>query len=308
MRNVPGNMLDVDTSFPDIRGKDQDRINQEMLDHLYMLQEQLRYTLANLGQENFNDASFRDIQEIIRKPVYARIENDEGKLLELSTQAEGLIVRAKDLEGNLSTLSQTVYGMRLEVSNSGSRSTISLTANGTEISSANIVITGFVTFSSLSGSGTTTINGDNIVTGTIRAIDIEGCNFTTILKADGTISGRMNFCYLNENNLAGGMRLDNQGAGTSYEGKYRLYLYTAETAGQAFNLKIESAARLSMEAVGYMYISGDSTVAIESARDLRLGGDVYINGEPLSDAISGAMSETISALNARISALENSNG
>ena len=51
-------------------------------------------------------------------------------------------------------------------------SRISLNANGTEISSADVRINGMVTFSDLSGTGTTEINGANIMTGTISADSI----------------------------------------------------------------------------------------------------------------------------------------
>ena len=54
---------------------------------------------------------------------------------------------------------------------SGKSTTLSLTADGARISSANIVLKGAVSFEDLSGSGTTTINGSNITTGTIANAD-----------------------------------------------------------------------------------------------------------------------------------------
>ena len=54
---------------------------------------------------------------------------------------------------------------------SGKSTTLSLTADGARISSANIVLKGAVSFEDLSGSGTTTINGSNITTGAIANAD-----------------------------------------------------------------------------------------------------------------------------------------
>ena len=50
----------------------------------------------------------------------------------------------------------------------GKASTLTLTAEGAKISSANIVMRGAVSFEDLSGAGRTTINGANVTTGIIR--------------------------------------------------------------------------------------------------------------------------------------------
>ena len=55
----------------------------------------------------------------------------------------------------------------LSVKNNGTSSVLTLSYDGTTLSSQNVEITGFVTFSSLSTSGQSTINGGNITTGTI---------------------------------------------------------------------------------------------------------------------------------------------
>ena len=51
----------------------------------------------------------------------------------------------------------------------GKASTLTLTADGAKISSANIVMKGAVSFEDLSGTGRTIINGSNIVTGNVKA-------------------------------------------------------------------------------------------------------------------------------------------
>lgn len=67
-------------------------------------------------------------------------------------------------------IKQTVSGIKLTASTSGTSSTIKLTAGGTEITSAQINLSGVVTFSDLStwNQDKTIINGGNITTGQIH--------------------------------------------------------------------------------------------------------------------------------------------
>lgn len=300
---MPANILDVDTSFPEIRGKRQDEINREVLDHLFLLQEQLRYTLANLGQENFNETELDGIVTMIQEPVYMRLKDDEGNLAALSVTADGLLGSVSDLNGNITALTATVMGMRLEVSNGYSSATVTLTANGTAISSEVISFTGLVTFEALAGSGTTTINGDNIKTGTVKAIDIEGCEFTTVLRADGSISGRLNFSYLDAQDVAGGIRLDDQGAGTENEGKYRLFIYTGTVNGETFHLKLAPAGKLSIETRELIYIWSGTLINLTGETEVTgnltvsggaaIQGSVTVNGRPLETVIADVVEEKL---------------
>jgi len=104
---------------------------------------------------------------------------------------DGLKITAADLAGGIASLELTVDGLRTEVSGkldgdeaqtlidqslqgislsastSGTTSTLTLKAGDVTLSSANITFTGFVTFADLSSTGKTTINGGNITTGKI---------------------------------------------------------------------------------------------------------------------------------------------
>ena len=66
-----------------------------------------------------------------------------------------------------SAIEQSAKKISLSVKNNGTSSVLTLSYDGTTLSSQNVEITGFVTFSSLSTSGQSTINGGNITTGTI---------------------------------------------------------------------------------------------------------------------------------------------
>ena len=216
---MPGSILNADTGFPYL---EEEHTDGEKIDkiqsYLYMLLEQLRYTLGNLGTENFNEAGLSEIKDMITEPVYARLEDDEGRISQLVIDAQGLGTRVSDAEGNISSLvqtsnamqsrisdaegnistltqtsqslssqissldgtvteiEQTVGGITLEASNGEKKSTLSLMANGVELSSTVIKFTGDVVFASDLSDGTTSINGGCIDTGTIDAdfIDLHG--------------------------------------------------------------------------------------------------------------------------------------
>ena len=173
--------------------------------------------------------------------------------------------------------------MTLSVTNGSSSSTIRLLANGVQLSSQSISFSGMVSFTDLSTSGWTTINGDNITTGTIEAIDIYGCTiegstFKSVLKANGTVGGEIEFCYLNTNYVAGGIRLDDQGAGTEYERTYRMFIYTNYVQGVGFAMKLQSASGISVEADENVFLYAGTRMTIRGDSGIYLTGDVYVNG------------------------------
>lgn len=331
---MPSNLLNADTSFPQFTEGQSDKEKIEKItSYLFMLLEQLRYSLSNLDKENFNDAGFDEIVDIITEPVYIQLADDEQRITALQVTAQGLSTRISDAEGNItaltatstsltsritsaegsistlqqtatsltsrisdaegniSTLSQTVNGMTLSVSNGSSSSTIRLMANGVQLSSQSIYFSGMVTFTDLSTSGWTTINGDNITTGTIEAIDIYGCNiegstFRSILQANGSIGGEIEMCYLSTSYVAGGIRLDDQGAGTEYERQYRMFIYTDTILGVPFCLKIHSANGMSIDSDEIIAILAEGNITIRGP-EIRLFGDVYYNGTLLDTLLSG---------------------
>lgn len=322
---MPSNLLNADTSFPQFTQKtsDSEKIEQ-ITSYLFMLLEQLRYSLANLDKDNFNDAGLNEIGKIITDPVYVRLEGAEGGIHELNVTAQLLSSRIQDAEGNVSqlqqtartlasriadtegnvsslqqtaqslssrisdaegsvsTLTQTVHGMRLSVVNGDSSSTITLTANGAAISSQNIRFTGMVTYEGLSG-GTTTINGACIKTGTISAVNIssctiEGCTFRSVMQGYGSYGGEIQFCYLYPSWVAGGIRLDDQGAGTSSEARYRMFLYTNYIAGIGFAMKLQSAGGMSLTSQSDFYLSSGTSVQVQGPTGIELYGPVRIQG------------------------------
>lgn len=302
---MPSNLLTADTTFPTLtQEQSTDEKFEKITSYLYMLLEQLRYSMGNLDKENFNDAGLEEIANIITEPVYVQLKDDEANIAALTVTAAGLgtrlsdaegnitqltatttslTSRISDAEGNISSLTQTVNGMTLSVTNGSSSSTIRLLANGVQLSSQSISFSGMVSFADLSTSGWTTINGDNITTGTIEAIDIYGCTiegstFKSVLKANGSVGGEIEFCYLNTNYVAGGIRLDDQGAGTEYERTYRMFIYTNYVQGVGFAMKLQSASGISMEADENVFLYAGTRMTIRGDSGIYLTGDVYVNG------------------------------
>lgn len=282
---MPGNILSTDSNFPNLSDMQSDSEKIRVIqNYLYMLLEQLRYTMANLGVENFNETEFNNIANIITEPVYVQLKNAEGDIAALQLQAEGLTLRLQDAEGNITSLTATVNGMRLEVKNGEASSTISLTANRASISSQVIKFSGMVTFTDLEDSGSTTINGDNITTGTISAIDIDGCYITgsifqSVLSSGGRIGGEIEMCYIDDTIVAGGIRLDDRGAGTETERSHRMFIYTESAFGIDFALKLQAASGISLDAAENIAILAGTVATIRADR-INLNGDVYINGDP----------------------------
>lgn len=326
---MPSNILTTDTSFPQLTEEQStDEKFGVITNYLYMLLEQLRYSMANLGRENFNDTEFDNIANIITEPVYVQLESVEGDVASLQitaesltsriTDAEGnisvlqqtsnsLLIRVSDAEGNIaslqltaqslssritdaegniSSLTQTVNSITLSVTNGETSSTIRLLMNGIIMSSKTIQFSGMVTFSDLEGSGTTVINGDNIQTGTISAIDIYGCTiegsvFRSVLDYNGDVGGEIQFYYLNNYYLAGGVRLDDQGAGTQYENRYRMFVYTESVGGVNFAMKLQAAGGVSIEAGENIYIEAGTRLTIRAYSAITITGDggIDLNGD-----------------------------
>lgn len=220
-----------------------------------------------------------------------RVSNTEGNVTTLQQTASSLSSKVSTLEGDYTSISQTVNGLTLTASNGTSSSTLRLMSNGVQLSSAAISFSGMVTFTDLSSNGSTVINGGNISTGIIKAIDIEGVNisgsyisgstFETILSS--STGGEIKCYYLSnvsESYLAGGLRLDDQGAGTGSDARYRLFLYTQNALGVAFTLKLLSAGSMSLESGQDMYLNAVGTISI-NATNVNLIGNVRVNGTPI---------------------------
>lgn len=149
---MPGNLLNVDANFPQFTGGESTAEKIErIMSYLFMLQEQLRYTLANLGYENFNVNSLEEMSHLITQPFLVRLEDAEGNITTLQATTDGLTARVEDAEGNVTEVMQTASELSSRVSNlSGQVSVVTQTVDGLGITTEG---------------STTSISGEGVVLG-----------------------------------------------------------------------------------------------------------------------------------------------
>ena len=150
----------------------------------------------------------RDATTAVNRQKYTNLQ---GKLLEISASVDGLKVTAKDLTGQYTELSQTVDSITLTAETDGDTSKLVLSANGIELSSANITFDGMVTYKALSTPGATVINGSNVFTGKVGS---EAGNTVYDLDAGTIRTGRSNSNRVNIDDRGINWYIEN--GGTSY--------------------------------------------------------------------------------------------
>jgi hypothetical protein len=128
---VPTTFQLVETTFPNGEGKDtQEQING-VYDYLFVLLEQLRYTLFNLDGSNINQNALSEFIKDISEPIYAKIADTDENVNEISITAKGLDARLSDAEGNITQLGVTAQGLQASISSlDGSVTNLTADVNG----------------------------------------------------------------------------------------------------------------------------------------------------------------------------------
>lgn len=129
---MPSNWLYIDTNFPSFTQKENvnDKV-ETMQDYLFMLVEQLRYTLHNLDLSNMNKTAADEFVKQITDPIYGEIKDAEGNITQVALVAKGLAARIGDAEGNITQLQATAKGLQASVSNlNGSVTNLTADVNG----------------------------------------------------------------------------------------------------------------------------------------------------------------------------------
>lgn len=122
--------------------------------------------------------------------TYEDLEEQTNSKFEQTADAiEAEVINRQNADSEMSTkISQTAHSVSISASGSGNTAGITIALydeNGNLIDTektANITITGFVSFWDLANAGSTTINGDNITTGTIRGTNSEFTNVKFLEK------------------------------------------------------------------------------------------------------------------------------
>ena len=132
---MPSNWLYIDTNFPSFTQKESANDKIETLqDYLFMLVEQLRYTLHNLDLSNMNKAAADGFVKTITEPIYGEIADAEGNITQIALVAVGLAGRIGDAEGNITQLQATAQGLSASIANlNGSVTNLTADVNGLRV-------------------------------------------------------------------------------------------------------------------------------------------------------------------------------
>lgn len=229
--------------------------------YVYSLQEALRYTLGNLGEDNFNETELSNIQE----PVFAALKKTDETLGELYTQLslteeglqlqitqnktnitsitasyDGLETRVADAEGNISSVKQSVDG--LEITTEGKKSYIS----GDKVKSGTIV-------------GSTVQAFGDWLGGRSSAVEV----YDADPDAGGNLIGGISYQYVEEDRYMGD----------------KLYIVTESYGVHSPSIKVEAAGNVSIEALTELiYMEAPEYITLSAPRiNLRVTDGVYIN-------------------------------
>ena len=128
-----------------------------------------KYQSPVIADINWQLAETRSLISKTSKEILLQVENElEGLSSSFSVQLQQIQSQVTGLDGQISTITQKVDNITLDVTNGSTSSSISLSVGGVVVSSQNIQMNGLVTFTGLAN-GTTTIDGSCIKTGTIEA-------------------------------------------------------------------------------------------------------------------------------------------
>ena len=253
-------------------------------DRVFMLLEQLKYLLANLGEDNFNETELKKITE----PIYAQITDVEGKLAELVLNAEGLELSISDLAQGISQLRLTSQGLALSVSGiTQGMTSLSLSVSGLASSVSNLdgkVSTVKQTVDGLqitTEGGTSYISGDHIRSGTIEGVTIvsngRGANDGDVIVEDGKLvvqsGGGIPVAQLQYDYDNGRVVLGSD------------YFYPLKiVSGSDMAIDASSNRTIYIGTVGQQRIMLGNSVNRSST--VEIYGNIYINGESLASYIA----------------------
>ena len=241
--------------IPDISGADTAASLAKIRNYLFLLREQLDHVLGNIGVENLNEQSVKELKAVITSDIAARIADDEDRLTALELTARGLSLSVRDSEGKVSSIDLTSGALDLDE----------------------------LVFSLLREGGATVIDGGNITTGTISAVDIEGVRINgSVFTSEGEDSllrldaARVAFLNAAGNVPYGGLYSDRFGD---------LYLYT--DSGVALAVASDGDLRLTAKADHTINVGTEAGQCSEIVLgngdgDIRINGRLWVNGVAFS--------------------------
>ena len=244
----------VETTFPNGEGKDtQEQING-VYDYLFVLLEQLRYTLFNLDGSNINQNALSEFIKNISEPIYAKIEDTDKNVNEISITAKGLDARLSDAEGNITQLYTTAKGLQVSVSNlDGAITNIKTDVNGIRATvRTKIDATQAQSIFDQSAQGFTlaATSGEN---GTVFKLNYNGAQIASTGSVDLYVDAVNIYGTLTATEIEGDRITVRNDEGRRCGDIYTEYASTAD-----YKMTLESKARELNATSGNLYLSGNN--------------------------------------------------
>lgn len=220
---MPSNWLYIDTNFPTFTGEeDTEEKVTTIQNYMFMLVEQLRYSLHNLDLSNMNKTAVDRYETSLTEPIYARIEDGEENVAELALTAAGLALRLNDAEGNITSLTATAEGLSMQISDAeddiiqlgitsqglatqisnaqGQISTLQQTVDGFAISASNGSSSSYLY---LTSNGFIVSSARITFSGMVTFLDLSSSGATTI-NGDNIVTGTISAITMQGNEIIGG--------------------------------------------------------------------------------------------------------
>lgn len=273
---MPSNWLYIDTNFPSFTQKESDGEKIEtMQDYLFMLVEQLRYTLRNLDLSNMNKTAADGFVKTITQPIYAEIKNAEGSITQLGVTADGLAARIGDAEGNITQLQATAKGLSASVSNlNGSVTNLTADVNGIRAQvSGKIGASEAQTLidQSLDGITLSATSGES---GTIFKLMYDGAVLASTGSVDLYVDAVNIYGTLTAMEIEGDRITVRNDAGRRCGDIYTEYASTAD-----YKMTLESKAIEINATKGDLYLSGERSALDLGYDQISCQGDFYPNSD-----------------------------
>lgn len=244
----------VETTFPNGEGKDtQEQING-VYDYLFVLLEQLRYTLFNLDGSNINQNALSEFIKNISEPIYAKIEDTDKNVNEISVTAKGLDARLSDAEGDITQLDTTAKGLQVSVSSlDGAITNIKTDVNGLRATvSGKIDATQAQSIFNQSAQGFTlaATSGEN---GTVFKLNYNGAQIASTGSIDLYVDAVNIYGTLTATEIEGDRITVRNDAGRRCG-----YIYTEYASTADYKMTLESKAMELNATSGNLYLSGNN--------------------------------------------------
>lgn len=244
----------VETTFPNGEGKDtQEQING-VYDYLFVLLEQLRYTLFNLDGSNINQNALSEFIKNISEPIYAKIADTDENVNEISITAKGLDARLSNAEGDITQLDTTAKGLQVSVSNlDGAITNIKTDVNGIRATvSTKIDATQAQSIFDQSATGFTlgATSGEN---GTIFKLNYNGVQVASTGSIDLCVDAVNIYGTLTATEIEGDRITVRNDEGRRCGDIYTEYASTAD-----YKMTLESKAMELNATSGNLYLSGNN--------------------------------------------------